>query len=125
MLVLDERFHAAVEELDGRAMRDLWCRYPPVFCLHPGGSPSTTPETVAGSWREIFASLSYAEVRRGQFTVASDGRHCLVTGTEHVTVVGAGGRAAELLLATRVYRREEADWRLAVHVAQPVRATAP
>jgi hypothetical protein len=121
LLVLDERFHTAVEELDSDAMRDLWCHHPPVFCLHPGGVALTTPDAVTDSWQQIFAGLSYAEVRRGHFTVASDGGSWLLTGTEHVTVVGSAGRAGELLLAVRVYRREQAEWRLAVHVAQPFR----
>ena len=74
------------------------------------GVALTTPDAVTDSWQQIFAGLSYAEVRRGHFTVASDGGSWLLTGTEHVTVVGSAGRAGELLLAVRVYRREQADW---------------
>ena len=103
-----------------------------VSCVHPGWAPVHGRASVLRSWSMIMANTAYIQFVltdvqvdvRGDVAVVTCGENILTgmpeTGEESVPGL-AGGHA----VATNVFRRTPAGWRLWVHHASPVLARQP
>jgi ketosteroid isomerase-like protein len=101
-----------------------------VTCVHPGWSPVHGTGAVLRSWSMIMANTSYIQFVLTDVRVSIAGDTAVVTCGENMltgmpsTVSDpspglVGGRA----VATNVFRRTPAGWRLWIHHASPVLAT--
>jgi ketosteroid isomerase-like protein len=98
-----------------------------VVCIHPGWLPVRGRRAVLRSWSMIMANTTYIQFVLTDVQVRVDGDVAVVTCGENM-LTGlpasdaepspglAGGRA----IATNVFRRTPAGWRLWIHHASPV-----
>lgn len=101
-----------------------------VSCVHPGWTPVQGRSAVLRSWSMIMANTAYIQFVLTDVDVQVHGDVAVVTCGENM-LTGlpaeegeplpglAGGRA----VATNVFRRTPAGWRLWVHHASPVLTT--
>lgn len=121
-------FYQAIEHGDLDLMGALWCDAPldDVRCVHPGTSLLRGRGEVMRGWAMVMASTSYIQFFITDVVIDVLGDTAVVTCTENIlTGVSApdgspsafsGGRA----VATNVFRRTGAGWRLWVHHSSPV-----
>ncbi|MCB1864377.1 MAG: nuclear transport factor 2 family protein [Chromatiales bacterium] len=111
---VEAAFYAAFRALDLDAMRAVWSTADDAWCVHPGGGLILGTNAIVQSWAEIFAGAQppRIETRHGG-RIDADGLSIRLV-TE--SIVSGGSRMADVL-ATNIYRRESAGWRLLAHHA--------
>lgn len=107
-------FYAAFRARDPSAMDELWATRAPTLCVHPGWDVIRGREGVMRSWRRILANPNAPAIEGTDVEVSVLGDVAIVTCRE-----GERGRAAGLV-ATNVFVREDAAWRLVHHHAGPL-----
>jgi ketosteroid isomerase-like protein len=112
----NEAFYRAFAGLDLDLMADTWARAADVRCLHPGAHPLLGRDQVMASWREIFANSEPGSISFQTRETALIGGVGLVCCFEVVN--GHFG------IATNLFVKEGALWRMIHHQAGPV-ATPP
>ncbi len=115
-------FYRALEQADLGAMMAVWAEDEEIVCIHPGGARLIGLAAVRDAWREIFAAgprlrfrLLDTRVQPGRMVSV----HSLV---ERITV--SGDLRAHLALATNVYVLSTSGWRMLMHHASPMPASA-
>jgi ketosteroid isomerase-like protein len=123
VLAANAGLYAAVEEGDFDRMAALWVDGPnaeSALCVHPGWSPVRGRSAVLRSWAVIMANTSYIQFFLTDVRAEMAGETAVVTcGESILTAVDddlGGGQA----VATNVFRRTSAGWRLWIHHASPV-----
>ncbi len=124
VLALHEHFYLAFERSDFDAMQELWADDEGVVCVHPAAPPIRGHSAVMRSWMALMANSAYLQFFLTDVDAAVVGDLASVTCTENVLSatpetpdgVFAGGSA----VATNVFRRTPAGWRLWIHHASPV-----
>jgi uncharacterized protein (TIGR02246 family) len=114
----ENAFYEALERGDLEGMMAVWAEDEDVICVHPGGPRLCGQDQVRESWARIFAGEARARV---QITdqVAVTGMMIAVHSV-HERFVSETGEPAIPILATNVYLRTAAGWRMIVHHASPV-----
>jgi ketosteroid isomerase-like protein len=112
-------FYAAFEQLDAEAMGRVWSRQEPLLCIHPGWEALLGAEQVMASWAAIFRHTSYMEIEFEEVAADGDDRIVWLHGVERVRQAGEAGQARGEVVATNVFRREPAGWRMVAHHASP------
>lgn len=117
VLFANEAFYRAFADRDIDAMDALWARGEPVLCIHPGWPPIVGRVPVMASWTRILANPQAPRVAcvAPQAFVAGD--QALVVCHEAV--------AGQALVASNLFRREGATWRMFHHQAGPAPALPP
>ena len=123
----ENAFYEALERADLDAMMAVWAEDEEIVCVHPTGPRLAGHEQVRESWRRIFSGggtrLSVTQqVATLAMMVAVHSVH------ENAPATGAK-RAPATVVATNVYLRTAAGWRMIVHHAshalvQPEAASA-
>lgn len=115
-------FYDAFSRNDLEAMMAVWSDDDDIYCVHPHGTRVAGVAEVRESWRQIFkARQSLVFQLQNQHYV--HGMMLAVHSVfEHITVAGESVRGTAI--ATNVYLRTEGGWRMIVHHASPVPATA-
>jgi ketosteroid isomerase-like protein len=114
----ERAFYAAFESADLEAMMVVWAEHAPLLCIHPGGPPLTTRDTVAESWRRIFESAGGMRFTLSDLRVVEDANLSVRHLRENIHH-GPGLRDTALVLASNVFVREAGSWRMCVHHASP------
>ena len=117
-------FYAAFETADLDAMQELWLEDPDTLCVHPGALPVRGTSSIYRSWALIMANTPYIQFFLTDVEVSVWENAASVTCTENVltaderygTDTFGGARA----VATNVFVRTPAGWRLWIHHASPV-----
>lgn len=96
-----------------------------VTCVHPGWAPLHGRGAVLRSWSVLMANTSYIQFVLTDVDVRLEGDVAVVTcGENMLTPLADGedgsGLAGSRAVATNVFRRTPAGWRLWVHHASPV-----
>ena len=120
----ENAFYEALERCDLEGMMAVWAEDDEIVCVHPAGGRLTGQEQVRESWARLFAAGPRARVRIEQ-QVAIGGMMLAVHSVfEHFRIEGADAGAAQPLpiVATNVYLRTAAGWRMIVHHASPAPA---
>ena len=114
------RFYRAFEALDIAEMDRVWAHGEHVKCVHPGWPLLTGWEAVRESWATIFENT--AEMRftlsNVKPTVGDD--LAWVTCTENILSDVGGRVSVTAILATNLFERDGAEWRLVHHHASHV-----
>ncbi|MDY0885131.1 nuclear transport factor 2 family protein [Dongia soli] len=110
----NEAFYRAFAALDGDLMAEVWAQETEARCLHPGAQPIRGRERILTSWQEIFAN---SEPNSISFQVQDI---ALVNGVGIVCCFEAVN--GHFGVATNLFVREGALWRMIHHQAGPISA---
>lgn len=114
------RFYEAFTKQDLEAMKAVWSSADDVRCIHPGMESLNGPQAVLESWGQIFNSGDAFTIEPSRTRVDVSGQSALCSCIEETP----GGGLLECL---NVYRREEGNWKMILHMASPIamRRTQP
>ena len=123
-------FYEALERADLEAMMAVWAEDEEIVCVHPTGPRLAGLAEVRSSWERIFDGGAGTRV---QIThkVETSGIMLAVHSVHENFSVPGGERPPAPIVATNVYLRSAAGWRMIVHHASPApgpaepRAEAP
>ena len=120
----ENAFYEALERCDLEGMMAVWAEDEEVICVHPAGARLTGQDQVRESWAQIFAAGPRARVAITN-QVAISGM-MLVVHSVHENFTLEGGSKGDArpapVVATNVYLRTAAGWRMIVHHASPAHA---
>ena len=119
----ENAFYEALERSDLEAMMAVWAEDEEIVCVHPAGQRLAGQEQVREAWRQMFAGGAGMRIQITQ-QVAIAGMMVEVHSVhENITVAGET-RPRPPVLATNVYLRTAAGWRMIVHHASPAPGAA-
>ena len=121
----ENAFYEALERCDLEGMMAVWSEDEEIVCVHPAGARLTGQDEVRESWAKIFAAGPQARVTI-EHQVAISGMMLAVHSVfERFTIPQAKAEAQPApVVATNVYLRTAAGWRMIVHHASPAPAAA-
>lgn len=128
VLAVQSDFYSAFERADFQAMLELWGDDDGIVLVHPGSPAIRGRGDVMRSWVALMADPPYIQffITDVQATVTGD--LATVTCTENVLSANASTPEAAFAggtaVATNVFRRTPAGWRLWVHHSSPVLSRA-
>jgi len=114
----ENAFYEALERNDLELMMAVWADDEEIVCVHPGGPRLAGQEQVRESWRRILASGQGLRVQLAQ-QVALAGMMVAVHSVHEVITVVGEKQPRPPMIATNVYLRGAAGWRMVVHHAAP------
>jgi ketosteroid isomerase-like protein len=114
----ENAFYDALERADLDAMMTVWAEDEEIVCIHPGGQRLTGHREVRESWRGIFAGGGTLQVHVTQ-RVATQAVMLAVHSVQENIAVPGDKRKVAPALATNVYIKTAAGWRMVVHHASP------
>jgi uncharacterized protein (TIGR02246 family) len=114
----ENAFYEALERSDLEAMMAVWSEDEEIVCVHPAGQRLAGQEPVREVWRQMFAGGPNMRVRIAQQVVISGMMVAVHSVHENITVSGEQ-RPRPPMVATNVYLRTAAGWRMIVHHASP------
>jgi ketosteroid isomerase-like protein len=112
VLAANGEFYRAFAARDARAMDAVWAKASPVVCIHPGWPALFGREQVMASWRSIMLGPGSPDIACGEEVAQVCGEAAFVVCIEQLP-------GAELI-ATNVFVREAAGWKMVHHHAGPV-----
>ena len=114
----ENAFYESLERGDLDLMMAVWAEDEEIICVHPAGVRIAGQEPVRESWRKIFASGQRLQVQVAQQVTLTGMMVAVHSVHEVITVVGER-LASPPIVATNVYLRTAAGWRMVVHHASP------
>jgi ketosteroid isomerase-like protein len=129
----ESAFYEALESADLEAMMAVWAEDEEILCVHPTGPRLTGQDQVRESWAQIFANgqrtrvhVSHQVTLSGMMMEVRSVQENFVLEGESRSAQGRDSRPAPIV-ATNVYLRTAAGWRMIVHHASPApgQAEAP
>ncbi len=114
-------FYEAFEAADIEAMMAVWAEDEEIICIHPNGPRLIGYQAVRASWEKLFNSetrISFnfsGEIMQQTVSIAIQSLF------EHVNV---SGESRGVVLATNIFLRTAAGWRMLMHHASPAQAVA-
>ena len=117
----ENAFYEALERGDLEGMMAVWSEDEDIVCVHPGGPRLAGQDQVRESWAKIFAGGTGPRVHISQ-QVAVSGMMIAVHSVHENFSVAGDARAHAAVIATNVYLRTAAGWRMIVHHASPAPA---
>ncbi|MEV4944137.1 nuclear transport factor 2 family protein [Streptomyces sp. NPDC053755] len=122
-------FYEAMERGDFEEVSSLWLDdgATPISCVHPGWPVLSGRGEVLRSYALIMANTEYIQFFLTDVQVSLGGDVAVVTCTENILSGGPAEDGAELgplvgqlVVATNVFRRTSAGWRIWSHHGSPV-----
>lgn len=120
VLAANERFYRAFESLTLAEMEAVWAHGPHVGCIHPGWPALSGWEAVRESWATIFRNTREVRFTLTDVRVEVRGDVGWVLCTEHILSEARGQLTVTAILATNIFERQGAGWRLVHHHASHV-----
>jgi ketosteroid isomerase-like protein len=114
----ENAFYEALERADLEAMMAVWAEDEEIVCVHPGGARLVGHEQVRESWRRIFSGGGGVRIHVTQ-RVATQAMMVAVHNVQENAPARGAKREATAVVATNVYLRTAAGWRMIVHHASP------
>ncbi|HTP63088.1 MAG TPA: SgcJ/EcaC family oxidoreductase [Burkholderiales bacterium] len=114
----ESAFYEALERADLEAMMAVWSEDEEIVCVHPAGQRLAGQAQVRAAWRQMFAGGPGMRVQVGQQVVVAGMMVAVHSVHENITVAGEQ-RARPPIVATNVYLRTPAGWRMIAHHASP------
>jgi hypothetical protein len=111
ILLANEAFYRAFAGHDLAAMERLWAVGVPVSCIHPGWGPLSDRDAVMRSWRRILGDSRAPTVSCRQPRLFRHGDVAAVICFEAIE--------GQYLVATNLFVRQEAGWKMVHHQAGP------
>jgi uncharacterized protein (TIGR02246 family) len=120
----ENAFYEALERGDLEAMMQVWAEDEDILCVHPSGARLTGHDQVRASWAQIFAGGARARLQVSN-QVAISGMMIAVHSVHENFSLKGDERQAQPVIATNVYLRTPAGWRMIVHHASIAPGQAP
>ena len=117
----ENAFYEALERCDLEGMMAVWSEDEEIVCVHPAGTRLSGQDQVRESWRQILAGGARARVHLSQQVAISGPMLAVHSVHENFSVPGEK-RPLQAVVATNVYLRTAAGWRMIVHHASPAPA---
>ena len=114
----ENAFYEALERNDLELMMAVWAEDEDIVCVHPAGPRLAGQEQVRDGWRKIFASGQRLRFQVAQQVTLAGMMVVVHSVHEIITVVGEK-RPRPAVVATNVYLRTAAGWRMIVHHTSP------
>jgi ketosteroid isomerase-like protein len=111
------RFYRAFETLDIAEMDLVWVHGAHARCVHPGWPLLSGWDAVRTSWETIFANTEEMRFTLSDVNVHVLGTLAWVTCTENILSDVQGRVTVTSILATNLFERDPAGWRLVHHHA--------
>jgi len=111
-------FYAAFEAADLQRMMAVWDEDDNIVCVHPMGARLQGRDQVAQSWMRIFRQGASMRFRISELQRSADDGMAVHVLYENISVDAREGES--IAIATNVYRRTPAGWRMVLHHASPV-----
>jgi len=120
-------FYRAFETLDLAAMERVWAHGEHVKCVHPGWPLLCGWDAVRASWEAIFRSTAEIQFTLTDVRVSAHGDVAWITCTENILSEAQDRISVTSVLATNVFERDGAEWRMIHHHASHIlaRPSAP
>jgi len=124
----ENAFYEALERCDLEGMMAVWAEDEDIVCVHPAGARLSGQDEVRESWARIFAGGPRARLRIEQQVAISGMMLAVHSVFENFTIPSEppsqGTQASQPvpIVATNVYLRTAAGWRMIVHHASPAPA---
>jgi uncharacterized protein (TIGR02246 family) len=116
----ENAFYEALERCDLDGMMAVWAEDEEIVCVHPAGARLTGQDQVRESWAKLFAAGPGARLRIEQQVAISGMMLAVHSVFETFSIQGQKAEAQPLpIVATNVYLRTAAGWRMIVHHASP------
>jgi uncharacterized protein (TIGR02246 family) len=115
----NDSFYAALEGLDAARMDEVWLHESTVRCIHPGADVIQGWESVRASWEACFSQTGWIRVTPTAVEVRLAGDLAFVVCAENITAQQDEDVHVAVALATNVYQRTPAGWRMIHHHASP------
>ena len=122
----ENAFYDALESADLDAMMAVWADDEEIVCVHPGWPRLAGQDQVREGWRRIFSGSPKMRVQLSQQVAVSEVMVAVHSVHESITLAGEKGAQAPVV-ATNVYLRTAAGWRMVAHHGSvvPGEAQAP
>lgn len=111
-------FYEALERADLEAMMEVWSEEEEIVCIHPGGPRLVGPDAIRQAWRQIFTSGTRVRVRLSNQSHLNAMMVAIHTLQENIVVAGES-KPRGAIVATNIYQRSAAGWRMVLHHASP------
>ena len=122
----ENAFYEALGRADLEAMMAVWAEDDDIICVHPGGPRLAGLEQVREGWRRIFSGGPGPRPDVSQQLVISGMMTAVHSVQESFTLEDAQGNPMPVpVIATNVYLRTAAGWRMIAHHASPLPAQQP
>jgi ketosteroid isomerase-like protein len=118
----ENAFYEALERCDLDGMMAVWAEDEEIVCVHPAGARLSGQDQVRESWAKIFAAGPRARVRIEQQVAISGMMLAVHSVFETFSIEGRNEPPPLPIVATNVYLRTAAGWRMIVHHASPAPA---
>ena len=115
----ENAFYEALERCDLEGMMAVWAEDEEIVCVHPAGGRLSGQDQVRESWARIFAAGPRARVRIEQQVAISGMMLAVHSVFETFSLEGKNEPQPLPIVATNVYLRTAAGWRMIVHHASP------
>ncbi len=119
----ENAFYEALERGDLEGMMAVWAEDEEIICVHPTGPRLCGQDQVRESWAKIFAGGAGVRVHITR-QVAVTGMMIAVHSVHENFTLEGDARSQVPVVATNVYLRTAAGWRMIVHHASPAPAQA-
>jgi ketosteroid isomerase-like protein len=119
------RFYRAFEALDLAEMDQVWAHGEHVRCVHPGWAMLEGWEAVRQSWEAIFKDSREMRFSLGDVQARVGGDLGWVTCAENILSQVRGNIAVTTLIATNVFERRGAEWRMVLYHASHILTAEP
>jgi uncharacterized protein (TIGR02246 family) len=116
-------FYEALERADLELMMAVWSEDEEIVCVHPGGPRLAGQDQVRESWRQIFAAGARARLHVTQQVTVAGPMAAVHSVHENFSLPGEK-RALQAVVATNVYLRTAAGWRMVAHHGSPAPGAA-
>jgi uncharacterized protein (TIGR02246 family) len=116
-------FYEALERADLELMMAVWSEDEDIVCVHPGGPRLAGQDQVRASWRQILSGGTRARVQASQLVTISGPMLAVHSVQENFSVPGEA-RPMPAVVATNVYLRTAAGWRMVAHHGSPAPGSA-
>jgi uncharacterized protein (TIGR02246 family) len=111
-------FYEAMERADLEAMMEVWAEDEEIVCIHPGGPRLAGTDAIREAWRQVFASGTRARVRLSNQSQLNAMMVAIHSVHENILVAGES-KPRGAIVATNIYQRTAAGWRMVLHHASP------
>jgi len=119
----ENAFYEALERADLEAMMNVWAEDEEIVCVHPTGIHLIGQDQVRESWRRIFAGGAGPRVQTSLQAATTGVMFAVHSVLESFVVEGEPRTAAAV--ATNVYLRTPAGWRMLAHHASHLPGQPP
>ena len=114
----ENAFYEALERADLEGMMAVWSVDEEIVCVHPAGQRLAGQAQVRDAWRQMFAGGAGMRLQVAQRVAVTGMMVAVHSVHESITVTGEQ-RPRAPMIATNVYLRTPAGWRMIVHHASP------